>query len=328
MPAANSFDTTNPGSAVSNRENLANGFYMIAPAETPFTGALKKGPTLNTPQHDWTCDDYGEINPQSVNEGKAATEFTNQGRNRARVFNVISIFEETAGVTDVQQRTNNAAVKDEFVAGIERAMLRLNLKVEAAATGAQARVLSDPRNSAGFANMLSGSSTVFADGAEDYQTPAGHNKSATAPTEKNVNEVLEAMHISGANTTNIQVFTDAKWMSAFTRATTRLIDSPADNKVTINLDGNSYKISQKVSVYQGQHGYIVFRDLNPRCSTPTRAQLDRAIFLDMSMAELHEMKPLNEQPDGNGAGQLAVMKRYPLFVLRNGKAGGYWSSIA
>lgn len=330
MASANSFSTTNPGSAVSNRENLGAGFYMIAPEDVPFTASLKKGPTLTARRMDWTCDDLSEIDDTVVSEGAKPGVLKDQGAKRARVFNTISTIQENFSVTDVQQRVNNAAVPDEVAFGIQRAITMLNLKVERAALSGDVRTVQDPSRAAGFSNMLSSTSTVFSDGAEAYRTPAALNKTAVAPTESAVNEIIQKLFELGNKTASLTAWVDTNWINRFVFETTRWVDATDnDNKIRVNFDGGSYEISSKVSVYKSQHGMVVFRDMNPLVSAKIRPQLDRALILNMEMCEMAEMRPLREQISKDGSGNIAEnMKRYVSFCLRNGRAGALWNSIA
>lgn len=327
MPASNTFDRTNPGSAVSIRENLLDGFYMVAPEDTPLQSALpKKG--LDNTHVSWTVDDYGSIDNDPIPEGQDATEFKNQAENRARVQNFQTIREETGKVTDVMERADNAATPNERAFTIVRAIMKLNLKVEKTAYGTQAAVNSTKPEASGFSEMLSGSSVVFSGGASAYQTPADQVKTAVAPTEKNVDDVLRSMHINGANTSNITVFADANWMQAFTDDTLRILEEGVNDKMRVNLSSSDQTIEKKVTVYRGPFGRVTFVDTNPRVAGDIRSQLDRALFMDMSMATLFENKPKNVEPDDAGGGPRNVFKRYFTFKYGNPKAGALWNSIA
>lgn len=325
MPASNTFDRTNPGSAVSVRENLLDGFYMVAPEDTPLISALpKKG--LDNTNVEWTVDDYGDISDTAIAEGSDVSAFKNQAENRARVQNFQTIREETAQVTDVMERTKNAAAPNERAFSIARAIMKLNLQLELAASGTQAAVNSTTPQASGFSEMLSGNSVVFAT-APDYQTPAAQVVNDTDPTETAVDGVLRSMHNEGANTSNIMVYADSTWMQKFTDETLR-IDSSADAKLRVNMSASDRTVEKKVTVYNGPFGRVTFVDTNPRVAAKISSGLDRAIFLDNSMCALFENKPQNLEPDNAGGGPRNVFKRYFTFKLGNPKCGAIWTGLA
>jgi hypothetical protein len=324
--AANTFDTTNPGSAVSNRESLHAGFYLIAPEQIPLTAALSKI-KAKAVKEEWTCDDLDTPTLTATPEGADATSFDNKGKNRARVGNYITIREETAQVTDLQERVDNAVTASEKNTAIERCLIQLARKVEAAALSETAASSSDPRQAAGFGEMLGGASTVFAAGASEYNTPAASVIASGAPTEQAVNGVLRSIFTQSGQMKNLRVFADPTWVNSFTENTVRLAGTPTNNKLSVNIDGSKYRVDMKVRIYNGPHGLIELVDNNPACSAVTRSNLDRAFFIDTNMAAIAEFAPKREEPTDGGGGWRCVFKRYFTFIVRNGRAHGYWKTI-
>ena len=324
--AANTFDTSNPGSAVSNRESLHAGYYLIAPEQTPLTSALPKT-KAKAVKEEWTCDDLNAPVLTAIAEGADATSFDNKGANRARVGNYVTIRQETAAVTDLQERVDNAVTPAEKSLAIERCLIELARQVEAAALSETAASGSDPREAAGFGNLLGGASSVFADGATQYNTPANSIVASGAVTEGAVNGVLRSIFVESGQMKNLRVFADPVWVNSLTENTVRLAGTPTNNKLNVNIDGSKYKVTMKVRIYEGPHGLIEVVDNNPACSAVTRSQLDRAFFIDTSMAGIAEMNPLRKEPDDAGGGWRCVFKRYFTFIVRNGRAHGYWKTI-
>lgn len=329
--ASNAFDTTNPGSAVSNREDLQAGFYLISPEEYPVTSSLakKRATAVN---HEWTADKLNTPALGATREGADATSFDDKGANRVRVGNLVQVFQETAAVSDVQERVDNAAVPNEMAHAIKRALLELNLNVEATAISEQVRADDGAglRTAAGFGNILDGSdSSVFsaAAGAAAYQTPSDSVVASGSPTERAVNGVLRSIFNERGRVKNLKLFADSKWLNDFTEEATRLASTPQNNKLNVNIDGKSHKVDMKVRMYEGPHGMIEVHDLNPATSAVTRSQLDRAFFIDTDNAYLAEFAPKQVRPDDAGGGPRAVFKRYVTFCVGNGKAHGYWKSI-
>ncbi len=55
MAFSNTYDTTNPGSAVSNREDLTDVLTILAPEETPVLSSAQKARAAAT-YSEWTVD--------------------------------------------------------------------------------------------------------------------------------------------------------------------------------------------------------------------------------------------------------------------------------
>lgn len=55
MAFSNTYDTTNPGSAVSNREDLTDVLTILAPEETPVLSSASKSKATAT-YVEWTVD--------------------------------------------------------------------------------------------------------------------------------------------------------------------------------------------------------------------------------------------------------------------------------
>ena len=68
MSFSNTNDTTNPGSAVSNREDLTDMLSILAPTETPFLSTLAKR-KAKANYHEWTCDSLAPVDVSGVVEG-------------------------------------------------------------------------------------------------------------------------------------------------------------------------------------------------------------------------------------------------------------------
>ncbi len=100
MAFSNTFDTTNPGSAVSNREELTDVLTILAPEETPVLSSASKkksGATFT----EWTVDALSAPSTAGVREGAdvgqtigddADPGFIDKFSGRARLGNRIQKF--------------------------------------------------------------------------------------------------------------------------------------------------------------------------------------------------------------------------------------------
>ena len=86
MAFSNTFDTTNPGSAVSNREDLTDVLTILAPEETPVLSSASKKRSSAT-FTEWTVDALSAPSTAGVDEGADVTTFTDQFAGRARLGN-------------------------------------------------------------------------------------------------------------------------------------------------------------------------------------------------------------------------------------------------
>ena len=68
MSFSNTFDTTNPGSGVSNREDLTDVLSILAPEETPILSSASKQKASST-FVEWTVDSLSAPSTAGVAEG-------------------------------------------------------------------------------------------------------------------------------------------------------------------------------------------------------------------------------------------------------------------
>jgi hypothetical protein len=91
MAFSNTFDTTNPGSAVSNREDLTDVLTILAPEETPVLSSANKQKASAT-FVEWTVDSLSAPVTAGIAEGADVSTFTDKFAGRARLGNYIQKF--------------------------------------------------------------------------------------------------------------------------------------------------------------------------------------------------------------------------------------------
>ena len=84
MAFSNTYDTTNTGSAVSNREDLTDVLSILAPEETPILSSLNKQ-KANATFVEWTVDSLAAPTTTGIREGADVGTFTDQFAGRARL---------------------------------------------------------------------------------------------------------------------------------------------------------------------------------------------------------------------------------------------------
>ena len=329
MAQSNTYDTTNTGSAVSNREDLEQAAYLIAPEETPLYSFSNKIQATAT-YHEFTLDDMDDPDDSGIAEGADAVTFEDAFSGQARVGNYLMTLERTAKVSDDQELVDNAAGVN-FAGAVKKKLMELNRDTEkrcASLTAQNAGSKTSPRQAAGFGEQLggtSGTSTMF---PTEYEIPANSHVTATAVTERGVDNVIRSIFDESGSKPRLRLYAGSNWMRDFSEATMRLASTPTNNKLQININGNEGRIPARVRIYEGQHGMVEVFDLNSKCVHDT-TNLDMAFFLNpeyMCVAELGGLIQ-KELPD-LGGGRRILMRRKFSPIIKNPRAHGFWESTS
>ena len=106
MSFTNTFDTTNTGSAVSNREDLTDVLTILAPEETPILSSADKKKASST-FVEWTVDSLAAPSTSGISEGADVTAFTDQFAGRAKLGNRVQKFRRDYMVSDMQEAVDS-----------------------------------------------------------------------------------------------------------------------------------------------------------------------------------------------------------------------------
>ena len=106
MSFSDSFDTTNQGPAVSNREDLTDVLTILAPEETPVLSSASKQ-KANATFVEWTVDKLSDPVTAGIDEGADVTAFTDKFAARARLGNYIQKFRRDYMVSDLQEAVDS-----------------------------------------------------------------------------------------------------------------------------------------------------------------------------------------------------------------------------
>lgn len=323
MASANSYDTTNPGSAVSNHEDLEQGVYLIDPANAPmWTNATKE--QTDNPSPEWSVDQYDDVDTTQIAEGADAVSFDNEYEDLEKVFNYIGITQKKFKVTDVQDKTDSAAGAN-YAGSAMKALKELDRNTEAIILGTQVRAISGAtRTTEGLGAQLSTNTNIF---SSEYQTPTAQIVSGTDPTESAVDTVLRSIRDNCGEPKHLRIYGGSSWINAFAQNTMRL-QSSDDNRTKVNINGQEGTIVNKIRLYEGQDGSVELVTLNADTLYDTTNK-DMAYFIDNDYFSVKEMGGLvqKELPD-LGGGRRAVFKRYFAPCVKNPRAMAYWDAIA
>ena len=297
MAFSNTFDTTNPGSAVSNREDLTDVLTILAPEETPVLSSASKkksGATFT----EWTVDALSAPSTAGVTEGADVTAFTDKFAGRARLGNYVQKFRRDFMVSDLQDAVES--VGPAKIAQAEaKAIRELKRDVEATLIGTQDRSI---ENGAGTAYGLRGlgdwiDSAGPADVPADFRTPAGSIydiSTSGAFTEAALNGLISSIYRETGSTNNLMLVADTglrRTIADFARVSAGATESIR----SVNYDGNKAEIKLSVELYQSDHGIVSIVNMNPDTAPATIAggtDFNDGYLINPEYYGVHELIPM------------------------------------
>jgi hypothetical protein len=269
MSFSNTFDTTNTGSGVSNREDLTDVLTILAPEETPILSSANKQRASAT-NVEWTVDSLSAPSTAGISEGADVTAFTDQFAGRARLGNRIQKFRRDYMVSDLQEAVDS--VGPAKIAQAEaKAIRELKRDVEATIAGTQDSATED---GAGTANRLRGLGD-WLDGAAGnvpaaFQTPADSIYTTTeanaAPfSESELNTIISSIFRVTGSANNLMLVADTGLRQVIADFA-RVSAGATENIRAVNYDGNSGSIKLSVDLYESDHGVVSIVNQNPDCA--------------------------------------------------------------
>lgn len=316
------FDTTNLGGAVGNVEDLSGAAPYLYPSKSPVTSicSVRSAKSFFT---DFTIDTPDDPDNVAVGEGVDVTNPKDQFKDLGRYQNVITKRREEFGITDDQALVESV---DEvsFAKAEMKAQIVLNVKKELAILSDNTKSTSNPLEAEGLFKQLSADSTVVTD--NKYRTPADSRTSGD-PTEDVINDVIDSIYNVSGEVEELMFFHDTELGSAFAQNATRLASTPTNNKLNINIDGKEGYIPMLVKMWEGPHGAIMCKSLNPKTTTD-QTNRDTGYFLNPKFLEIRTIggrEVLGPYDDGGGA-YGACQERFCLNVL-DPRAHGLYTAI-
>lgn len=267
MAFSNTFDTTSPGSAALNREDLHDAITQLAPSETPVLSSAEKF-KANATYVEWGVDKLSAPVTTSVAEGADVSNFDDKFENVARLGNYVHKLRRSYRVSDLQQAVSSVGPQDIARAEL-KAVKELKRDAEAALIGTQDRAA---ENGAGTAYTMRGlgdwlDSSGPADVPAAYRTPADSIHTSGTFTETILNTMVTSIYRVSGVTNSLTLVAD----TALRRVIT---DFARADTITgaVRQNDNSYlnnMIKLAVGVYQSDHGLVTIVDMNPDCSPDT-----------------------------------------------------------
>lgn len=269
MAFSNTYDTTNTGSAVSNREDLTDVLSILAPEETPILSSLNKQ-KANATFVEWTVDSLADPLTAGIREGADVGTFTDKFAGRARLGNYVQKFRRDFQVSDLQEAVDS--VGPAKIAQAEAKSIReLKRDIEATLASANDRAVEDGSTTAyalrGLGDWLD--SAGPSDVPSGFRTPAAsiYTAAEAAVTEfgeEALNDIITSIFEQTGSTNDLMLIADTglrRVIADFARTS-----GSSDNSVrNVNFDGGSGQITLRVDMYESDHGMVSIVNGNPSC---------------------------------------------------------------
>jgi|TARA_B110000858_G_scaffold5699_1_gene6406 hypothetical protein len=272
MAFSNTYDTTNTGSGVSNREDLTDVLTILAPEETPILSSANKQKASAT-KVEWTVDALSAPSTAGIAEGADVTTFTDQFAGRARLGNRVQKFRRDYKVSDLQEAVDS--VGPAKVAQAEaKAIRELKRDIEASLASANTQTTED---GAGAVNRLGGLGDWIQNAAGSANVPAAFQTPATSIAdvtdgtfaETELNALISSIFKVTGTTNNLMLVADTALRQDISDFA-RIGGVSGDSVRSVNYGGESGTIKLSVDLYQSDHGIVSVVNANPDCM-PTQA---------------------------------------------------------
>jgi len=257
MSFSATYDTTSPGAAALNREDLHDAINTLAPSDTPFLSAADKF-KCNATFVEWGVDKLASPVSDAVSEGADVTDFDDKFESVARLGNYIHKRRRSFRVSDFQQAVSSVGPQD--IAAYTM------------------RGLGDWIDSAGPADVPA-----------DYRTPAGSIHASGTFSETVLNNLITSVYRQNGATNSLTLLADTalrRVVTDFARA-----DTTSGALRQYNADSSSGLIKLAVGQYQSDHGIITIVDMNPDCA-PDTTNKDTGYLINPDFYAVGELIPL------------------------------------
>lgn len=290
MAFSNTYDTTNPGSAVSNREDLLDVLTILAPEETPVLSSAAKSKASAT-FVEWTVDSLSAPVTTGVAEGSDVTVFTDKFANRARLGNYIQKFRRDYMVSDLQNAVDS--VGPAKIAQAEaKAVREIKRDIEATLISNNDRSVEDgagtPYGLRGLGNWIA--SAGPADVPATYRTPAGSIHASGTFNETVFNNLITSIYRVTGTSNGLTLVADTalrRVISDFARTS-----GSSDYSVRrVAYEGGEATIKLSVELYESDHGIVSIVNMNPDCA-PDTTNKDTGYLVNPEFYGVAELIPL------------------------------------
>ena len=327
MAFSQTYDTTNPGSAVSNREQLLDVLTILAPEETPVLSSASKTKASAT-FVEWTVDSLSAPSTAGVAEGADVTTFTDKFAGRARLGNYVQKFRRDFMVSDLQNAVDS--VGPAKIAQAEaKAVREIKRDIEATLCSSNDRTVED---GAGTVYGMRGlgkwiDTAPGSDVPSAYRTPSASIYASTAFTETVFNDLITSIYRVTGSTNSLTLVAD----TALRRKITDFARTSGSTDYTVrnvNTDMGNSTIKLSVEMYQSDHGLVSVVNMNPDCA-PDTTNKDTGYLLNPDYYSVAELIPLGSTRLPNlGGGERGYVDTTLTLLVKHPGAHGKITSIA
>ena len=321
MAFSNTYDTTNPGSAVSNREDLLDVLTILAPEETPVLSSAAKSKASAT-FVEWTVDSLSAPQTTGVAEGSDVTVFTDKFANRARLGNYIQKFRRDFMVSDLQNAVDS--VGPAKIAQAEaKAVREIKRDIEATLCSNNDRTVEDgagtPYGLRGLGDWID--SAGPSDVPATYRTPAGSIHGSGTFNETVFNNLITSIYRVTGTSNGLTLVADTalrRVISDFARTS-----GGSDYSVRrVAYEGGEATIKLSVELYESDHGIVSIVNMNPDCA-PDTTNKDTGYLVNPEFYGVAELIPLGSTrlPNLGGGERGYVDCAHTLLVKHPGAHG-------
>ena len=322
MAFSNTYDTTNPGSAVSNREDLTDVLSILAPQDTPLLSLANKRKATAT-YHEWTVDSLAAPDDSGVVEGSDVGSFADKFAARARLGNYIQKFRRSYMVSDTQQAVESVGPA-KFAQAEMKAVKEIKRDIEKAIGSTNDRVSGGD----GVASKLRGlgdwiDSAGPADVPAAYRTPSASIHASGNFTESVLNNLITSIYRVNGTDNGLSLVADTalrRAISDFARLYTPVTTEESVRRVS--YPGGSAEIRVGVDLYKSDHGTVSVINMNPDCA-PDTTDKDTGYLVNPSYYGVAELISLGSQnlPDLGGGPRGEVSWQGTVEVFHPGAHG-------
>ena len=295
MAISNTFDTTSPGSAASNREDLMDVLTILAPEETPVLSSASKARATAT-HVEWTVDSLSSPSTAGIAEGADVTTFTDQFSGRARLGNYIQKFRRDYLVSDLQEAVDS--VGPAKVAQAEaKAIRELKRDIEDTLCSDNEQAVEDGAGTVyklrGLGKWIQSSAQLLNPVPAAFRTPADSIHSSGNFTETVLNNLITSIYrVTGASNGLTLIADTALRRDISDFARIGLDGSTSDQGVrSVNYNGDVAQIKLSVEIYQSDHGLVSIINGNPDCM-PDTANKDTGYLVHPEYYGISELIPM------------------------------------
>jgi hypothetical protein len=323
MAFSNTYDTTNTGSAVSNREDLTSSLTILAPEETPVLSSASKS-KANATYVEWTVDSLAAPVTTGVAEGADVSTFTDKFANRARLGNYVQKFRRDYMVSDLQNAAQSVGPANIAQAEL-KAIRELKRDVEATLMSENEMTVEDgagtPYGLRGLGKWIQSTAQATNPVPASYRTPSGSIHSSGLFTETIFNNLITSIARVSGTANSLTLIADSELrrvISDFARTS-----GSTDYAVrAVNLDGNVAKIKLSVELYESDHGIVSIVNMNFDCA-PDTANKDTGYLINPDYYGVAEFIPMGSTrlPNFGGGERGYVDTTLTLLVNHPGAHG-------